>query len=94
MVHNLLVQFFTLDSSKIQIFETYFFDIGITQDDHAEYVKHVSTYIYVFLTFGCRGGGGGHRGGLPRDWYTTCLCSFSPWAAQQSNFSKLICLIP
>ena len=25
-----------------------------------------------------------------RDWYTTCLCSFSPWAAQKSKFSKLI----
>ena len=25
--------------------------------------------------------------------YTTCLCSFSPWAAQKSKFSKLIFLI-
>ena len=29
MVHNLLMQFFTLDSSKIEVFETYFFDILI-----------------------------------------------------------------
>ena len=29
-VHNLLLQFFTLDSSKIEVFETYFFDIVIT----------------------------------------------------------------
>ena len=29
-VHNLLMQFFTLDSSKIEVFETYFFDIMIT----------------------------------------------------------------
>ena len=29
-VHNLLVQFFTLDSSKIEVFETHFFDIVIT----------------------------------------------------------------
>ena len=29
-VHNLLVQFFTLDSSKIEVFETYFFDIVVT----------------------------------------------------------------
>ena len=29
-VHNLLMQFFTLDSSKIEVFETYFFDIVIT----------------------------------------------------------------
>ena len=30
LVHNLLVQFFTLDGSKIQVFETCFFDIVIT----------------------------------------------------------------
>ena len=29
-VHNLLVQFFTPGSSKIEVFETYFFDIVIT----------------------------------------------------------------
>ena len=29
-VHNLLMQFFTLDSSKIEVFETCFFDIVIT----------------------------------------------------------------
>ena len=29
-VHNLLLQFFTLGSSKIEIFETYFFDTMIT----------------------------------------------------------------
>ena len=30
LVHNLLMQFFTLDSSKIEVFETYFFDTRIT----------------------------------------------------------------
>ena len=30
LVHNLLMQFFTLDSSKIEVSETYFFDIVIT----------------------------------------------------------------
>ena len=30
MVHDLLVQFFTLGSSKMEIFETCFFDIVIT----------------------------------------------------------------
>ena len=30
LVHNLLVRFFTLGSSKIEVFETYFFDIMIT----------------------------------------------------------------
>ena len=29
-VHNLLRQFFTLSSSKIKVFQTYFFDIVIT----------------------------------------------------------------
>ena len=29
-VHNLLPQLFTLDSSKIEVFETYFFDTMIT----------------------------------------------------------------
>ena len=29
-VHNLLVQFFTLNSSKIEVFKTYFFDTVIT----------------------------------------------------------------
>ena len=30
MVQNLLMQFFTLGSSKIEVSETYFFDIVIT----------------------------------------------------------------
>ena len=30
LVHNLLMQFFTLDSSKIGVFETIFFDTMIT----------------------------------------------------------------
>ena len=30
LVHNLLMQFFTLGSSKIEVSETYFFDIVIT----------------------------------------------------------------
>ena len=30
LVHTLLMQFFTLGSSKIEVFETYFFDTVIT----------------------------------------------------------------
>ena len=30
LVHNLLMQFFTLGSSKIEVFEGFFFDIVIT----------------------------------------------------------------
>ena len=31
LVHNLLMQFFTLDSSKAEVFETCFYDIVTTQ---------------------------------------------------------------
>ena len=30
LVHNLLMQFFSLYSSQMEVFETYFFDIVIT----------------------------------------------------------------
>ena len=64
--HNLLMQFFTPGSSKIEVFETcFFFDIVTTQNDHPSYVKHVLGRIYVFFTlFGyqVRGGGGSPRG--------------------------------
>ena len=49
LVHNLLMHFFTVESSKMQVFETYFFDIVITQNDHPSYVKHVLGCIYVFF---------------------------------------------
>ena len=49
-VHNLLMQFFTLGSSEIEVFETYFSDTVITQHDHPSYVKHVLGRIYVFFT--------------------------------------------
>ena len=65
------MQFFTPGSSKIEVFETYFFDIVITQNDHPRYVKPVLGRICVFFTlFGYlahgvgRGGGGGARKGL------------------------------
>ena len=47
---NLLIQFFTLGSSKIEVFETYFFDNVTTQYDHPRYVKHVLGRLYVFFT--------------------------------------------
>ena len=69
LVHNLLMQFFTLGSSKIQVLETCFFDIVTTQYDYPRYVKHILGRIYLFFTlFGYYVQGGG--GGLPRDWYT------------------------
>ena len=50
LVHNLLMQSFTLGSSKIKVFETYFFHTVITQNDHPRYVKHVLARIYVVST--------------------------------------------
>ena len=66
LVHNLLMQFFTVESSKMEVFETYFFDIVITQNDHSSYVKHALGCIYVVFTlFGYWvGGGGGSPKGL------------------------------
>ena len=89
-VHNLLMQFFTPDSSKIQVFETCFFDIVTTQNDHPSYVKHVLGRIYVFFTLFRNQVLGG---GLLGDWYTTCLCSFSPRRAQKWKFFKLVFVI-
>ena len=52
------MQFFTMGSSKIEFFETCFYDIMTTQYDHPRYVKHVLARIYVVYTtfipyFGC-----------------------------------------
>ena len=52
------MQFFTVGSSKIEVFETCFYDIVTTQYDHPRYVKHVLARIYVVYTlfipyFGC-----------------------------------------
>ena len=40
-MHNLIMQFFTLCSSKIEVWETYLYDVGTTQYNHPGYVKHV-----------------------------------------------------
>ena len=50
LVHNLLIQFFTLGSSKIEVFEHDFFDIVTTQYDHPSNVKHVLGRIYMIFT--------------------------------------------
>ena len=50
LVRNLLMQFFTLGSSKIEVSESYLFDILTTQNDHPRYVRHVLGRIYVFFT--------------------------------------------
>ena len=61
------MQFFTPGSSKIEVFETCFFDIVTTKNDHPRYVKHVLGCICMFfILFGyeIRGGGGGSPKGL------------------------------
>ena len=61
--HNLLMQFSSLGSSKMEISETDLFDTLTIQNDQISYVKHVSAPLYVFFTlFGCWGGGGLPRG--------------------------------
>ena len=50
LVHNLLMHFSSLYSSKIEVSETYFFDVVITSNDHPRYVKHVLARIYVVFT--------------------------------------------
>ena len=58
--HNLLRQFFSLGSSKVEISETDFFDILTTQNDQISYVKHVFDPIHVLFTlFGRLDGGKG-----------------------------------
>ena len=87
LVHNLLMHFFTLGSSKIELFETYLFDIVITSNDHPRYVTHGSGPIYVFFSlFGHWAGGGG---GAPKGLVHNLHMQFSPWVAQKSKFSKL-----
>ena len=65
LVHNLLMHFFTLGSSKIEVFETCFSDTVITENDHPRYVSHVLGRIYVFFTLaGYYFCGGGYPKGL------------------------------
>ena len=90
---------FHRNSSKIEVFETYFFEIVTTQYDHPRCVKHVLDRIYVFFTlFGywVQGGAGVSPGiGTPPAdavFHPGQLKnrSFSPWTAQKRKFSKLI----
>ena len=53
LVHNLLMHFFTLGSSKIEVLETCFCDTVITENDHPSHVKHVLGHIYVVFPLFC-----------------------------------------
>ena len=50
--------------------------------------SQIRQYLCGFHLIWALGAGGG--GGLPRDGYTTCSCSFSLCAAQKLKFPKLI----
>ena len=57
------MQLFTPGSSKIEVFETCFFGIVITRNDHPSYVNHVLGRIYVFFSlFGYWVGGASPKG--------------------------------
>ena len=91
LVHNLLMQFFTLGSSKIEVFETFFLDTMISYNEHPRYVKHGLGRIYVFFTlFGYsaraeeRGGGGAPMGLLHN-----LLMQFFTLDSSIPKFSKL-----
>ena len=91
LVHNLLMQFFGLGTAKIEVFETYFFDIVTTQYDHPRYVKHVLGRIYIIFTlFGyqvCGGGGGG--GGSQGIGTQPANAVFQPGQLKNGSFRNL-----
>ena len=86
LVHNLLMQFFTVESSKIVFFEFCFFlYIVTTQNDHTRYANHVLGRICVFLTpFG--GGGGGAPRGLGTQ---PAYAAFHPGQLKNGSFRNL-----
>ena len=89
-MHNLLMQFFNPDSSKIEVFETYFFDIVTTQNDHPSYGKHVLGRIYVFFTrFGYQvwGGGGSPKGRV----HNLLMQFFTPDSSKMEVFETCFC---
>ena len=90
-VQNLLMQLFTPGSSKIEVFETCFFDIVTTQNDHPSYVKHVLGRIYVFFTlFGYQvGGGGGGGGGSQGTGAQPAYAAFQPGQLKNRSFRNL-----
>ena len=84
-VYNLLRQFFTLNNSKIEVFETYSFHPVITENDHPRYVKHVLGRMYVFfILFGYWVVGGG--GVSPQGLVHGLPCSFHPTQLKNQSF--------
>ena len=94
LVHNLLMQFFTPGSSKMEVFKTGFYDTVITQYDHPRYVKHVSGRIFLFFTpFGYWGGGGG-GGGQTGMVHNLLVQFFTPGSSKLEVFETYFFDIP
>ena len=82
------MQFFNPDSSKIEVFETCFFDIVTTRNDHPRYVMHVLGRIYVLFTlFGYQVGGGG--GGFQGTGAQPAYAVFQPGQLKNRSFRNL-----
>ena len=54
--HNLLLQFSSLSTSKMEFSKTDFFYIVTIQNDQISYVKHVLAPLHVFFSAGTGGG--------------------------------------
>ena len=66
--HNLLMQFSTLGSSKMEISKPDSFDILTIHNDHISYVKHVLAPLFFSALFGCLHGGGGLLSDFVTNW--------------------------
>ena len=87
LVHNLLMQIFTLDSSKMEVFETYLFHIVITLNYRPSYVKQFLGRIYMFWTlFGYWVGGGGVSQGIGTQ---PAYAAFHPGQLKNGSFRNL-----
>ena len=83
------MQFFTPDSSNIEVSETCFFDIVTTQYDNPSYVKHVLGRIYVFFTrYGYWVRGGGSPKGLV---HNLLMQVFTPDSSKIEVFETCFC---
>ena len=80
-----------MGSSKVEVFETYFYDVLTTQYDHPRYVcfRHVLGRNYLFFTlfwYLLRGGGGG---GAPKGLVHNLLTQFFSLDRSKIKVSKI-----
>ena len=84
--HSLLMQFFSLGSSKMELSETDFFDTLTIQHDQISYITHVLAPLYVFFTLFWFLGEGGGGGGLPRGLGQPTYAVFQPRQLKNGTF--------